>query len=90
MNNIYSDIKSVKELKHSFEKISNDLDAALVRNSSTPKTRPTEAEDSLNMLCATRSCFRHTALDYVHTISIIQSKKRYEILGTVNFKYNYL
>lgn len=31
--NCYSDIKGVKESKHHFDKISNDLDLALNRNS---------------------------------------------------------
>ncbi|XP_015185756.1 PREDICTED: arf-GAP with coiled-coil, ANK repeat and PH domain-containing protein 2 [Polistes dominula] len=78
-----SDIKRVKETRHYFEKISTDLDIALNRNSQVPKSRPTEYEETSNILSATRSCFRHTALDYVHALTMIQTRKRHEILGSL-------
>ncbi|XP_043516727.1 arf-GAP with coiled-coil, ANK repeat and PH domain-containing protein 2 isoform X2 [Frieseomelitta varia] len=80
---IKSDIKRVKESRHYFEKISADLDIALNRNSQVPKSRPTEYEETSNILSATRSCFRHTALDYIHSLTMIQARKRHEILGTL-------
>lgn len=78
-----SNIKNAKESRHHLEKISGDLDAALTRNSQVPKSRPAEAEDSQNILSATRSCFRHTALDHVRVLSLLQTRKRHEVLGTV-------
>lgn len=66
------------------EKISGDLDGALTRNSQVPKSRPVEAEESQNILSATRSCFRHTALDHVRVLSLLQARKRHEVLGTVS------
>ncbi|XP_063228186.1 arf-GAP with coiled-coil, ANK repeat and PH domain-containing protein 2 isoform X2 [Bacillus rossius redtenbacheri] len=80
---IKGDIKGVKESRHYFEKISGDLDAALSRNSQVPRSRPQEAEETQNLLCATRSCFRHTALDYVHALSILRARKKHEVLGTL-------
>ncbi|XP_003704249.1 centaurin beta 1A [Megachile rotundata] len=80
---IKSDIRRVKESRHYFEKISADLDIALNRNSQVPKSRPTEYEETSNILSATRSCFRHTALDYIHSLTMIQARKRHEILGTL-------
>ncbi|XP_049863259.1 arf-GAP with coiled-coil, ANK repeat and PH domain-containing protein 2 isoform X2 [Schistocerca gregaria] len=77
------DIKSVKESRHYFEKISVDLDTALSRNSQAPRNKPQEAEETQNLLSATRSCFRHTALDYVHSLSLLQTRKRHEVLGTL-------
>ena len=74
----------MKESRHYFEKISTDLDGALLRNSQIQKSRTAEAEDMQNVLAATRSCFRHTALDYVHSISLVQAKKRHEVLSTVS------
>lgn len=64
--------------------MSNELDAALSRNSQAPKSRPHESEEIQNLLSATRSCFRHTALDYVHSLSVLQARKRHEVLGTVS------
>ncbi|VVC92156.1 unnamed protein product [Leptidea sinapis] len=63
------DIRGVKESKHHFEKISNDLDIALIRNS----------QEVMNLLLATRSCFRHTALD--HFLSYLQACCTYHHQG---------
>ncbi|XP_011152724.1 arf-GAP with coiled-coil, ANK repeat and PH domain-containing protein 2 isoform X2 [Harpegnathos saltator] len=82
-NFIKSDIKRVKESRHYFERISSDLDVALNRNSQIPKSRPMEYEEASNILSATRSCFRHTALDYIHALTMLQARKRHEILGTL-------
>ncbi|XP_014473274.1 PREDICTED: arf-GAP with coiled-coil, ANK repeat and PH domain-containing protein 3 isoform X2 [Dinoponera quadriceps] len=82
-NFIKSDIKRVKESRHYFERISSDLDVALNRNSQVPKSRPAEYEEASNILSATRSCFRHTALDYIHALTMLQARKRHEILGTL-------
>ncbi|XP_026327195.1 arf-GAP with coiled-coil, ANK repeat and PH domain-containing protein 2 isoform X2 [Hyposmocoma kahamanoa] len=76
------DIKGVKESKHHFEKISNDLDIALNRNSQVSRHKPQDAEEIVNLLLATRSCFRHTALDHVQKITMLQARKRHEILAT--------
>ncbi|XP_017881332.1 arf-GAP with coiled-coil, ANK repeat and PH domain-containing protein 2 isoform X2 [Ceratina calcarata] len=80
---VKGDVKTVKESRHYFEKISADLDVALNRNSQVPKSRSTEYEETSNILSATRSCFRHTALDYIHSLTMIQSRKRHEVLGTL-------
>ncbi|XP_008553293.1 arf-GAP with coiled-coil, ANK repeat and PH domain-containing protein 2 [Microplitis demolitor] len=80
---IKSDVKKAKESRHYFEKISNDLDIALNRNSQVPKTRPAEYEEVSNILSATRSCFRHTSLDYVHALTMLQARRRHEILGSL-------
>ncbi|KYN12813.1 Arf-GAP with coiled-coil, ANK repeat and PH domain-containing protein 2 [Trachymyrmex cornetzi] len=82
-NFIKSDIKRTKETRHYFERISSDLDIALNRNSQVPKSRPMEYEEASNILSATRSCFRHTALDYIHALTMLQAHKRHEILGTL-------
>ncbi|XP_068633119.1 arf-GAP with coiled-coil, ANK repeat and PH domain-containing protein 2 isoform X2 [Battus philenor] len=76
------DIKGVKESKHHFDKISNDLDIALIRNSQVSRHKASDVEEVVNLLLATRSCFRHTALDHVQKITMLQARKRHEILAT--------
>ncbi|GLV32415.1 Centaurin beta 1A [Carabus blaptoides fortunei] len=78
-----TEIKDVKDHKHHFEKISTELDTVLLRNSQVARTRQQEVEEVQNLLLATRSCFGHTALDYVYRISMLQTKKRHEIVGTL-------
>lgn len=80
---VKNDIKKVKESHAEFDKISNLLDSALSRNSQATKSKPAEMEEAQNLLSATQSCFRHTALDHVYAISVIQAKKRHEVLGTL-------
>ncbi|XP_037294340.1 arf-GAP with coiled-coil, ANK repeat and PH domain-containing protein 2-like [Manduca sexta] len=83
------DIKGVKESKHHFDKISNDLDIALIRNSQVSRHKMADVEEVVNLLLATRSCFRHTALDHVQKITMMQARKRHEILATVSIQVNY-
>lgn len=80
----FSDIKTVKDSKHHFLKVSESLDNALYKNASANKNRPQEILECDNYLVAAHSCFRHIALDYVKTLTMLQSKKRPEVLSTVN------
>ncbi|CAB4069388.1 ACAP [Lepeophtheirus salmonis] len=57
--------------------------SSLSKNASVSRSRPNEVEETTNLLLATRSCFRYTALDYVYQISMIQAKKKYEILDAL-------
>ncbi|ESO91406.1 hypothetical protein LOTGIDRAFT_153844 [Lottia gigantea] len=82
-NFIKKDIKKVKDAKKHFEKISDDMDQALIRNSSAQKSKTSECEEALNVLTAMKSCFAHTSLDYVFQINVLQSKKRFEVLDTM-------
>lgn len=84
---IKTDIKEVKEYKHLFSRVSEGLDVALIRNAQANKNRLTEVTESANILSATTSCFRHTALDYVNLLIMLQSKKMPEILWTVSEYY---
>lgn len=81
-NFVKNDIRHAKESKRYFEKIGDDLDNALIRNSQAPRSKTHECEDTSSILTAVRSCFQHTALDYVSQLSCLQSKKRFEVLDT--------
>lgn len=76
-------IKDAKDSRHYLEKISGDLDGALLKNAQVPKSKLNEAEETQNILKATRSAFRHTALDHVRELSLLQARKRHEVLGTL-------
>ncbi|KAJ8928250.1 hypothetical protein NQ314_019200 [Rhamnusium bicolor] len=79
------DIKKVREQKQHFEKISSEYDNVLLRNSHAPRSKQQEVEEVQNILVAVRACFGHQTLDYVNGISVLQAKKRHEILSTVSF-----
>ncbi|XP_059476562.1 arf-GAP with coiled-coil, ANK repeat and PH domain-containing protein 2 isoform X2 [Neocloeon triangulifer] len=80
---IKKDIKAIKDSKHHFEKISSEYDACVVRNSQTSKNKLQEAEDCFNMLSAIRSGFQYETLNYIQGISVLNSRKKHEILGTL-------
>lgn len=58
----------MKDTRKHFEKISNDLDAVLVKNSQASRNKPHECEEVNNIVLATKSGFLHTALDYVFQV----------------------
>ncbi|XP_014242118.1 arf-GAP with coiled-coil, ANK repeat and PH domain-containing protein 2 [Cimex lectularius] len=82
-NFVKDDIKGGWDSRQHFDKISNDLDIALSRHSQVPKSKPVEIEQTHGILQATIACFRHTVLDHVYCISMLQSRKKPEILGTL-------
>ena len=61
----------MKDTRGYFYKISADLDSALAKNAAvSSKSRPSDAIDAANLLTATQSCFRYTALDYVYHVRL--------------------
>lgn len=82
-NFLKKDIREVKDYKQIFMKISENYDGALNKNSQVNKNRPQEIIEAENYVCSTKSQFQHSALDYVNYITLIQRKKRPEILSTL-------
>lgn len=82
-NFIKKDIREVKDYKQIFLKISENYDGALYKNSQVNKNRLQEIIEAENYVFSTKSQFQHSALDYVNYITMLQSKKRPEILSTL-------
>ncbi|XP_063703447.1 arf-GAP with coiled-coil, ANK repeat and PH domain-containing protein 2 [Culicoides brevitarsis] len=76
-------VKEVKDSKILYNKVSENMDTALYKNAQVNKNRPLEITETENYLSATTSCFRHTALDYVNAITLLQSRKKMEILSAL-------
>uniref|UniRef100_A0A7N6FJ79 Arf-GAP with coiled-coil, ANK repeat and PH domain-containing protein n=1 Tax=Anabas testudineus TaxID=64144 RepID=A0A7N6FJ79_ANATE len=80
-----------KEAKKQFDKVTEDKEAALIKNAQAPRNKQHEVEEATNILTATRKCFRHIVLDYVLQINVLQSKRRSEILKSMlSFMYAHL
>ncbi|XP_062533188.1 LOW QUALITY PROTEIN: arf-GAP with coiled-coil, ANK repeat and PH domain-containing protein 1-like [Armigeres subalbatus] len=77
------DVKEVKDYKQIFTKVSENLDAAVYKNAQVNKNRPVDIVEAENLLSATKSCYNHAALDYVNYITMLQNRKRHEILATI-------
>lgn len=82
-NFIKKDIKKVKETKKYFDRITEELDTALNKNSQVIKAKPQEADDARKLVVATRSAFGHTAFDYSFQLNELQSKERQDVLNTL-------
>uniref|UniRef100_A0A8D0DFB3 Arf-GAP with coiled-coil, ANK repeat and PH domain-containing protein n=1 Tax=Sander lucioperca TaxID=283035 RepID=A0A8D0DFB3_SANLU len=83
--------KKQPEAKKQFDKVSEEKEAALIKNAQAPRNKQHEVEEATNILTATRKCFRHIVLDYVLQINVLQSKRRSEILKSMlSFMYAHL
>uniref|UniRef100_A0A8C4EYX3 Arf-GAP with coiled-coil, ANK repeat and PH domain-containing protein n=1 Tax=Dicentrarchus labrax TaxID=13489 RepID=A0A8C4EYX3_DICLA len=87
----FFDLRKFKEAKKQFDKVSEEKEAALIKNAQAPRNKQHEVEEATNILTATRKCFRHIVLDYVLQINVLQSKRRSEILKSMlSFMYAHL
>lgn len=82
-NFLKKDIREVKDYKQIFSKISENYDGALYKNSQVNKNRLQEIIEAENYVFSTKSQYQHSALDYVNYITMLQSKKRPEVLSTL-------
>ncbi|XP_017558110.1 arf-GAP with coiled-coil, ANK repeat and PH domain-containing protein 2 isoform X5 [Pygocentrus nattereri] len=88
---VKEDLRKFKEAKKQFDKVSEEKEAALIRNAQAPRNKQHEVEEASYILTATRKCFRHIVLDYVLQINVLQSKRRSEILKSMlSFMYAHL
>jgi Arf-GAP/coiled-coil/ANK repeat/PH domain-containing protein len=68
--------------------VSEEKEAALIKNAQVPRNKQHEVEEATNILTATRKCFRHIVLDYVLQVQI-QDQLTLEILN-LTFSVNIL
>lgn len=80
---IRNSFKPMKEHKAMFVKSSNELDSALSKNASVSKSKQGDIDEASSLLNATRSTFNYSAVDYVSSISILQSRKKHEVLDAL-------
>ncbi|KAK3866722.1 hypothetical protein Pcinc_027760 [Petrolisthes cinctipes] len=80
---IKSELRPVKDLRHYFEKVSGEMDNVLQRSSGMSRSRHQDTQDMSNLIIATRRAFRHTAVDYVHALSVAQGKKKHEVVDAL-------
>lgn len=68
------------------EKLQQEYEAALHKNSAIPKGKNAEAEEAVNSLSAARINYRSAAIEMVYSITVLQQRKRFEILDNVSLK----
>ncbi|KAA8579089.1 hypothetical protein FQN60_007209 [Etheostoma spectabile] len=79
-NFVKEDVRRFKDVRRGFERGSECLEGALVRNAQAPRGKQHEVEEASNALLNARKTFRSEALDYVLEINVIEAKKKTEIL----------
>nr|XP_020452415.1 arf-GAP with coiled-coil, ANK repeat and PH domain-containing protein 2 isoform X2 [Monopterus albus] len=88
---VKDDLRKFKDAKKQFDKVSEEKEAALIKNAQASRNKQHEVEEATNILTATRKCFRHIVLDYVLQINVLQSKRRSEVLKSMlSFMYAHL
>nr|XP_033465639.1 arf-GAP with coiled-coil, ANK repeat and PH domain-containing protein 1 [Epinephelus lanceolatus] len=79
-NFVKEDCRRFKDVRKEFERGSETLEGALVRNAQAPRGKQHEVEEASNALLNARRAFRAEALDYVLEINVIEAKKKTDIL----------
>ncbi|XP_067883472.1 arf-GAP with coiled-coil, ANK repeat and PH domain-containing protein 2-like isoform X2 [Heterodontus francisci] len=70
-------------MKRDFDRISEELELALLKNGQVSRQRTQEAEESSHILLATHKCFCHLALDYILQINAFEMQKEFKVVNTV-------
>ncbi|XP_059210933.1 arf-GAP with coiled-coil, ANK repeat and PH domain-containing protein 1 [Centropristis striata] len=79
-NFVKEDVRRFKDVRKEFERGSECLEGALVRNAQAPRQKVHEVEEASNALLNARRAFRSEALDYVLEINVIEAKKKTDIM----------
>uniref|UniRef100_A0A665V7F2 Arf-GAP with coiled-coil, ANK repeat and PH domain-containing protein n=1 Tax=Echeneis naucrates TaxID=173247 RepID=A0A665V7F2_ECHNA len=76
-NFVKEDVRRFKDVRKEFERNSETLEGALVRNAQAPRGKQHEVEEASNALLNARRAFRAGALDYVleHTQFVLNSAR---------------
>uniref|UniRef100_A0A7N6BRG1 Arf-GAP with coiled-coil, ANK repeat and PH domain-containing protein n=1 Tax=Anabas testudineus TaxID=64144 RepID=A0A7N6BRG1_ANATE len=77
---VKEDVRRFKDVRKEFERSSEALEGALVRNAQAPRGKQHEVDEATNALVNARKAFRSGALDYVLEINVIEAKKKTDIL----------
>ncbi|MGH0186803.1 UNVERIFIED_CONTAM: hypothetical protein FKN15_022567 [Acipenser sinensis] len=77
------DVKRFKDTKKEFDKSSESLENSLIRNAQAPRNKQHEVDEASAALLTARRAFRNEALDYVLQITVIESKKKTEVLSAM-------
>ncbi|XP_070848949.1 arf-GAP with coiled-coil, ANK repeat and PH domain-containing protein 1 [Chaetodon trifascialis] len=77
---VKEDVRRFKDVRKEFERSSESLEGAQVRNAQAPRGKQHEVEEASNALLNARRAFRAEALDYVLEINVIEAKKKTDIL----------
>uniref|UniRef100_H2ZKC1 Arf-GAP with coiled-coil, ANK repeat and PH domain-containing protein 2 n=1 Tax=Ciona savignyi TaxID=51511 RepID=H2ZKC1_CIOSA len=73
-----NEVKPTRDLKKTFDKVSDDYLSALSKHAGAHKLKQNELDDTNAVLNATRKCFRSVAMDYVFQVNMLHNKKKFQ------------
>lgn len=76
-------MRQIKDARKQFDRISSDLDTALLRNADAPKNKPVLCEETERNLSGIKKSFNHTSLEYVCHINRFYLIRSHTILDMV-------
>lgn len=74
------DFHKAHEMRTHFQKLSQNLDEALIRSSQVSRHKEQDASEASNELTAVGTCFAHTALDYVFQLNLLRCRQKFEVV----------
>jgi Arf-GAP/coiled-coil/ANK repeat/PH domain-containing protein len=77
------DLKQIKEQRKQFERLSNDVENALTKNSESSKTKLIVCEENEKNVLALRKSFGHVSLEYICQINKFYFKRSLSVLDMV-------
>uniref|UniRef100_A0A665V5D4 Arf-GAP with coiled-coil, ANK repeat and PH domain-containing protein n=1 Tax=Echeneis naucrates TaxID=173247 RepID=A0A665V5D4_ECHNA len=81
-NFVKEDVRRFKDVRKEFERNSETLEGALVRNAQAPRGKQHEVEEASNALLNARRAFRAGALDYVlEMLSLMEAQAQFFQIG---------
>nr|NP_001072017.1 zinc finger protein [Ciona intestinalis]BAE93283.1 zinc finger protein [Ciona intestinalis] len=82
-NFLREEVKPTKDLKKTFDKVSDDYLSSLNKHAAANKLKPNEVEDTNSVLTSSRNCFRSVAMDYVYQINMLHKKKKFQSVDKI-------
>ncbi len=87
---IFSDLKQIKDTKKQFDRITNELDNAFVKNADAPKNKPIVCDEMERNLLGIKKSFGHSSLEYICLLNKFYLGRSHSILDMVGFKFFFI
>ena len=76
-------MKTTKESRKNFERISSELDTAYIKNADASKQKPTACEETDRNLCGVKRSYGHASLEYTCHLNRFYLKRGHSVLDIV-------
>jgi Arf-GAP/coiled-coil/ANK repeat/PH domain-containing protein len=78
-------LKQIKDTKKQFDRITNELDNAFVKNADAPKNKPIVCDELERNLLGIKKSFGHSTLEYICLLNKFYLGRSHSILDMVGY-----